>query len=237
MKKPRSFLAYILFFLAAIFPLGFLILDFMGYTLVMRAYTPAALIGAVLFILSTIFLFVWNKKNVSWPAAVFLGLLLPLTTADLFLYTLKSGSLLVLAVMTVWFICALLLAVVYARPVALKVVSVVISATLIIPAVLLAIFITSFRGGYDEKTVYDSFLSPDGGHIAEIVDVENSIFEDRTSVYVSSTEEGFKCPVFELRPKARKIYSGDWLTPEEISVYWESENTLNINGDTYSIIQ
>ena len=103
---------------------------------------------------------------------------------------------------------------------------------LLIPWLLLAGFASNLVAGFGVKTVTATVPSPQGGYVAKVIVSDEGALGGNIFVDVEQCES-IPLLIGELAKRPDRVYQGKWS--EAVEVYWNTENTLAINGRTYPI--
>ena len=106
----------------------------------------------------------------------------------------------------------------------------VLYTVLIIP-MLLVISLWDFG----PKPVLISEMSPDSIHLAEAVDSDQGVFGRNAIVYVYEQGSDISLAIGSLRKLPKLVYMGEFEESETMTIIWESNESLLINGDRFDI--
>lgn len=227
MKKAVSVLGVLSFVLVIFFPAGVLISGCFGYTFSLGNYPAFAVVTALLWVVET-FLCVRAKGPDGGALPVLFAIATPLALVDLVLYMVKSNSAVASLCLLLCCGCSCFLAAKYGKPLALKVVSLVLSGLMAVPIGFFALFWMTF-GQIGQNTVVITVPSPDGAYYAEVIDSDQGALGGDTYVDVYDTR-GIDALLFRISKPPRHVYSGDWKAYEEMSIYWKDARCLVVNG-------
>lgn len=123
--------------------------------------------------------------------------------------------------------------IVFSRPIALKVISLVIS---FLPAGItwLISFISLIFIGFTSRTVMNTIDSPSGKYYIEVIYADAGATGASTLVEVN---EKYKIDlvILKITKKSRIIYNGRLNEYKNIEVYWKDDNCVVINSKEYMI--
>lgn len=233
MKKAISVLTYMLFVLTILYPVGFLITAFVGYSFKLISVTAfaAALAALSLFvvILDTVFKnTLENKVN-----HVLLAIITPLSLINAVFYIFECPQIWVIASVLFSAGCSCFLAVKYGKPLILKNAALVLSALMILPIGFFS-FIALIFGNIGQNTVVRTVESPNGKYYAQVIDSDQGALGGDTLVDVYK-KSGINLILFKIEKKPQKVYFGDWGDFDNMQIYWKDDNCLVINSVEYQI--
>lgn len=84
-------------------------------------------------------------------------------------------------------------------------------------------------------TVIEEYPSPDGTYTAQVVVLDGGGRGADTNVELYDHSRDVELLIGKLWLREERIYSGEWLDYETITVRWSDENTLIINDEIYEI--
>ena len=165
MKKTLSKWMYGIFVMNVFVPIGTIFSACLGCDFILINYSVFAVITAVTSVYTVIFSFVCRKSvQDKWIQMIF-AILPFLSLINAVFYFFKgNGSWIVISVW-IFFICCIILAIKYGKPLALKVVLLVLCAFLILPLVFISVIIFFSI----PNTVMQSVESPNGKYYAEVI--------------------------------------------------------------------
>lgn len=236
MKKAVSSVEYILFALIILPPLVTLIFSGFGYKLSFFGYTFIALLTAAAAVTQTILCVFAKYEYYGKIVSVLIALSAPLVLIGLMLYLSVDGnvSAIACACMFICFVCCGFLTLRRAKPFALKIIAVVISALLIHPFAAFTFFNTAF-GDFGKNTVVQTVPSPSGEFYAQVIDSNQGALGGDTIVNVVYKATELNAGVFKIEKSPKRVYSGEWGEYENMEIYWKDDNVLVINAAEYTI--
>ncbi len=233
MKKASTILCFILFLLVILLPLGVGLGACFGYTFALANDLAFAAMTAVAAVAAAVLL---GKKHTcieNKTASVLLALAAPFSLINTVFYLLKAPGVFVVVCMLVCICGCCYLAVRYAKPKLLKIISLSLSALMLVPIGFL-VFISLIFGNFGQNTVVQSVSSPNGAYYAEVVDSDQGALGGDTLVDVY-TNSGINALIFKIAKKPQRVYCGDWGDYKTMDIYWKDDHCLVIN-DTEHII-
>ena len=129
--------------------------------------------------------------------------------------------------------CCCYLTVKYGKPLALKVVALVLSALMILPICFFS-FIALIFGNIGQNTVVQTVESPSGKYYAQVIDSDQGALGGDTLVYVYQ-DCGINALVFKIEKKPQRVYFGEWGEFNNMQIHWKDDNCLVINSVEYEI--
>ena len=133
----------------------------------------------------------------------------------------------------VWVACSIYLAARHGRPLAVKIVALVLALLLLRPVGLFGNIIVAFSG-FGLNTVVRTEESPDGTRYAELIDSNQGALGGDTLVKVYR-RGGIHLLLFSVTPKPQTVYAGPWGEFEYMELYWKNDTCLVINGKEYVV--
>ncbi len=231
MKKATRPVTWLLLALTAFFPVGTALTAVFGYKLTLRCIPVFAVLLAVLSVATLTLHLLHKPKNMLALAAV----LALVNIADTVLLIFANNAPIVILCTLLSAVCCCLLPVVNGKRLSAKITASVLSVLLLAP-VCYAGFIFLIFGNIGQNTVVQSAVSPDGKHIAEVINSDQGALGGDTLVDVQQVRT-FDAGIFEIRKKPQRIYMGQWGEAENMKIEWKNNNCLLINRQEYIIKQ
>lgn len=129
--------------------------------------------------------------------------------------------------------CCAVMTMFFARPLVLKIISLVIS---LLPAGIMWLycFIAFIFIGFTSRTVVNTIDSPSGKYYIEVIDADAGATGASTLVEVN---EKYKIDlvILKITKKSRIIYNGRIGEYKNMEVYWKDDNCVVINSKEYMI--
>lgn len=225
-------LSNILFFLTVLLPVGAVITSCFGCTFDLANYSVFSVATALVGVINAIMSFVSGRFFDSKIASVLSALTAPLSFVNSVFYLFKSNTVLVAASMLVCLGCCFLSALNYGKPLALKVISLVLAGLMLLPICFFGFFALTF-GNIGQNTVVQRVESPNGKYYAELIDSDQGALGGDTLVNVY--EKGVNLLILKIAKKPQNIYHGEWGEFENMEIYWTGDNSLAINSVEYYV--
>ena len=129
--------------------------------------------------------------------------------------------------------CCCYLTVKYGKPLALKVVALVLSVLMILPICFFS-FIALIFGNIAQNTVVQTVASPNGKYYAQVIDSNQGALGGDTLVVVNQSCR-INLILFKVEKKPQRVYLGDWGEFKNMQINWKDNNCLVINSVEYEI--
>lgn len=169
MKKTIIILGSILFALSALLPLGVSLSLCFGFTFKLISYTAFAVVTAILSVVTTVLSAKSSETTDNKLVEVLFSLLMPLSLINTAFYITECREVLIAVIMFIYICCSCYLTVKQGKPKALKVISSVLFALLLVPFGFYSLMSLTF-GSIRCDTVVQSVESPSGAYYAEVID-------------------------------------------------------------------
>ena len=232
MKRTRFILKCLLFGFIALYPLGYWLLLEFGYTLALFSL-PAAAISVAALSVCVVVLDIICKDTISNKAmCVLMAMVTPLSLINVFFYILACGQVSVLISGAVCFVCCCILTIKHAKPMKLKIVTLVLSALMVLPIGLANIIIVFFPIGQD--TVVQTVESPSGRYYAELIASSQGALGGETVVYVYEKWE-INLLLFKIEKQPQQVYYDEWGKFKDMEIYWKDDRCIVINSVEHEI--
>ena len=232
MKRTSLVLCSILLGLVVLFPFGMALLSYFGYTFAPSSMPAFATIVAALSV-SVVVLDIIHKDTIKNKAiCVLLFMIMPISLINVFIYLLKYRHLLVLLSGGVCVFCCSYLTIKYAKPLALKIVALILSALLVIPVAFFYLLAVVFPIG--QNTVVQTVESPSGKYYAQVIDSDQGALGGDTLVDVYENWE-INLLLFKIEKKPKQVYLGEWGEFRTMRIKWRDDSCLLINSIEYKI--
>ena len=224
----------ILLFFTLFLPCGSVLAGSLGYTLTLANYKAFALFLTILSLANAVTATVFRKDAPSLTETLLqLAILLFSAVNPIFLLARAYSKVAAICMLTTFcFSCCA--AVMRSKSVLLKTLSLIFGLVTPLPlGVFLLLLLTI--GNLGENTVVHTVPSPSGRMEAQVVASSQGALGGDTLVTVKSTERDADFLLFEITQKPRIVYTGEWHEFERISVCFESDEVLTINGERYPL--
>lgn len=232
-EKYRSVLGCALFVLVAFPPFGALLAFCFGYQMELASVSAFVIVTAFL----SVCLSVWSMKAGEAIAGgmvkVLFALLSPLSLINAAFCMIECSRIWVVTSAFVCIVCCLVLTVKHGKPLALKMIALVLSGLMILPVSFFGFMLLTF-GNIGHNTVVKSVESPNGVYYAQVIDSDQGALGGDTLVDVYENKE-INVLVFKLYKMPQHVYYGDWGEFENMEIHWKDDHCLVINSVEYEI--
>ncbi|MBO5797367.1 MAG: hypothetical protein J6R77_03355 [Clostridia bacterium] len=235
MKKTTTGWIVAFFSLQALFPLLCLVVGFTDYYLVLRHGVVTAVAVTAPAVVLTVILCMHKDRSVSVVGGVLVALSPILALVGSFLFFVKSEGVMAGAVMLLGVICAFVLVARLFLPVALRVVTVIVSLLVALPLGCFSFLLLMFSALDGARTTVAEIPSPNGTYCASIIDSDQGALGGDTLVTVTKQADTVDLYFFTFETASQTVYVGEWLEYQRMHVYWKSDEVLVIHGKEYPI--
>ena len=121
----------------------------------------------------------------------------------------------------------------YGKPLALKIISLTLSALMVLPIGFIS-FIFLIFGNIGQNTVVQTVESPSGKYYAQVIDSDLGALGGDTLVDVYE-KSGINAIFFKIEKKPQRVYFGEWGEFNNMQIYWKDNECLIINSTEYKI--
>lgn len=226
-------LIYPLFILTILYPAGVSVAACFGYRFELLSPFAFSLGLAVLSVAATVCAAVSKEAPKNKSVRVFSALLTPFSLINALFYSISSLNIWVLPGMLISAGCALYLTLRQGKPIALKVIALVLSALLAAPVGILCFLFPVF-GSIGQNSVVQTVASPSGEYYAAVIDSDQGALGGDTLVDVYENSR-VDLIFFRIEKKPQRVYLGDWRDYEGMDIRWEDDHRLVINGHFYQV--
>ena len=231
MKKAISILMCLLFVLTILYPAGVIITACFGYSFQLISVSAFAIAIAALSV--CIVILVFKNQLESRTVQLLLAIITPLSLINAVFYIFECPQIWVIASVFVSVGCCCFLVVKHGKPLALKIVALVLSALMILPIGFIS-FIALIFGNIGQNTVVQTVESPSGKYYAQVIDSDQGALGGDTLVDVYQ-DCGINALVFKIEKKPQRVYFGEWGEFNNMQIHWKDDNCLVINSVEYTI--
>lgn len=179
------------------------------------------------------------RDGVSLAGCLFcvFGSILYLTNVALFLWIglIDDSVWLVLPILVPFFVIGFLLFT-YLRPMWLRFTSIVVTgliSAIIGFALLFTVFFALFPFGV--STVHRTVDSPDGSYCAYLVVHDAGATGGSTNVGILRKGDVIHLGLCDYKPSMHYVFSGSWGLQNSVTIEWEDNETVIINGEQYRV--
>ena len=229
MKKALSVLPVLLFVCYSILPLFSIIGWICRYNFVLRSYPGCSVVLTIISLIASAFLLI-SKLTVGKTNIVFSALLLPMSAVNGIDYLAHSKTTPTVIFTLISCCCAIAVFSKFAGPLALKIISGILSALFFL--LLLLISITEYLSS---NTVVKSVSSPQNTYVAEVIDNDQGALGGNTLVDIKDNSKMIDLYVGKFSKPPVHVYTGKWGEFTNIQIRWENEHVLVIDGKEYRI--
>lgn len=223
----------LLLVLTILYPAGVLITACFGYSFELISISAFAVAIAVLSVCLVVLDHVHKNTLENKAIQILLAIITPLSLINAVFYIFECPQILVIASVLVSVGCCCFLAVKHAKPLALKIVALVLSALMILLIGFFS-FISLIFGNIVQNTVVQTVESPSGEYYAQVIDSDQGALGGDTLVDVYKKSK-INAILFKIEKKPQRVYFGDWGEFENMQIYWKDDNCLVINSVEYKI--
>ena len=233
MKKAIIILGCLLFALIVLYPAGVLISACFGYTFELISVPAFAIITAAVSACMVVFLLLSKEVIKTKAICVLMAVLTPLSLVSTVFYIVKSSEFLIVASTFISAGCSCFITAKLGKPLALKIVSLALSALMVLPIFVLG----SIASGLDDlvqNTVVQTVESPSGKYYVEVVDSDQGALGGDTLVLVYE-QSRIDAVLFVIKKKPQRVYNGEWGESKRMQICWKDDSCLVINSVEYEI--
>ena len=229
--KRDGICAVILTVLAGFFPTVTILLALFDYEIIMKAPLAIAILSTVLFCGGFAALQIKPAKSGSFR--FLFGLLPLLCLVNTLFCMMLSNSIAVTLLCFLQAFLGVILMLQKLRTIGAKVtVSILFALGVMFLVMHGFLFFTFGQIGYRETIT--AALSPEGTYRAEIIDSSEGALGGDTLVRVCRVPSHLDLCLVEVQREPRTVYIGQWGEFETMTLSWQSEQTLLINGKPYT---
>ena len=233
MKRMISISRWVLLGYMALYALGYFLLLEFGYTLVLFSVPVVAISVAVLSVCVVVLDIIYKNTITNRVLCGVIATISPLSLINTFFYLMESDQVSILVSGVVCFVCCCILTVKHAKPMALKIVALVLSALLTLPIGLFGLLVVFFPIG--QNTVVQTVESPSGRYYAELIDSDQGALGGDTLVTVHERGKDINLIFFKMEKKPQRVYLGEWGKFKDMEIYWKDDGCIVINSVEYEI--
>lgn len=233
MKRIISILIYTLCVLCLLLPLGTFLCSCFGFTFTIFSVPAFAFIVASLAVCLVVLDVVSKGAIKSKVLRALMAVVAPfsLILAVFFVVLCDHYHALVFISEMLFVGCCCFFTIKHTKPLALKIVSLILSGLMAYPIGLFSIFLLFPLG---QNTVVQTVESPSGTYYAEVVDSDQGALGGDTVVNVYENWE-INLLLFKIEKKPQMVYWGDWGEFQDMEVYWKDDHCIVINDTEYKI--
>lgn len=233
MKKVASILTWLLFILTILYPAGTLITVCFGYGFELISISAFAIALAVLSVCIIVFDHIYKNTLENKPLQIFLTIISPFSLINAVFYIFECPKIWVIAGVLISTGGCFYLTIKYGKPLALKIISLTLSALMVLPIGFIS-FIFLIFGNIGQNTVVQTVESPSGKYYAQVIDSDLGALGGDTLVDVYE-KSGINAIFFKIEKKPQRVYFGEWGEFNNMQIYWKDNECLIINSTEYKI--
>ena len=233
MKKVVSFLTWLLFILTTLYPVGVMITACFGYRFELISISAFAIVLAVLSVCIVAPDNIHKNTLENKALRILLAIISPLSLINAVFYIFEYPKVWVIAGVLISAGCCFYLTIKYGKPLALKIIALVLSALMVLPIGFIS-FIFLIFGNIGQNTIVQTVESPSGKYYAQVIDSDQGALGGDTLVDVHE-KSGINAIFFRIEKKPQRVYSGEWGEFNNIQIYWKDDECLIINSNEYII--
>lgn len=233
MQKTISCLIWLLFILTISFPIATLISACFGYNFELISVTAFAATIAILSVCIFVFDLVFKNEIKTKATKILLSVITPLSLISAPFYIFKCPRIWVIESLILLAGCCCYLTIKHAKPLALKIIALILSALMVLPIGFFSLILLTF-GNIGQNTVVKTVESPSGQFYAQVIDSDQGALGGDTIVDVYE-KSSVNLILFKIEKKPKQVYFGDWGEYKNMQIYWKSDECLVINSVEYRI--
>ena len=233
MKKVVSFLMWLLFILTTLYPAGVLITACFGYGFELISISAFAIVLAVLSVCIVVLDNVHKNALENKALRILLAIITPFSLINAVFYIFENPKIWVIEGVLISAGCCFYLTIKYGKPLALKIIALVLSALMVLPIGFIS-FILLIFGNIGQNTIVQTVESPSGKYYAQVIDSDQGALGGDTLVDVYE-KSGINAILFKIEKKPQRVYFGEWGEFNNMQIYWKDDECLIINSTEYPI--
>lgn len=233
MKKAIPILMCLLFLLTILYPAGLIIAFSLGYSFELISIIAFSVIIALLSVSIAVIASIYKIFVDNIVTRIFLAVIIPLSLINAVFYISDSPRILTVASAFISVSCCWYLTARFAKPLALKIIALVLSGLMVFPIAFFCFIAVTF-GSLGQNTVVETVESPSKEYYAQIVDSDQGALGGDTLVMVYEQSE-INAIIFTIKKFPKTVYSGDWGEFENMEIYWKDDKCLVINSVKHKI--
>lgn len=224
---------YTLFAMTLLCPAGAIIAARFGYRFILISVPAFAIATAALSVVAFGLDIGLKYTLEDETAQVFMAIMSPMSFVNGVVCMYNCPRLLVAASTFLSAGCAFFFMMKHAKPLALKIVAIALSALLILPTAFLGLLALIF-GNFGKDTVVQSVDSPNGKYCAQVIASSQGALGGDTFVEVYRNQK-IDLFLFKIEKKPQRVYYGEWYEFETMKIHWIDDDHIAVNGRTYEI--
>lgn len=233
MKKAVSILMCLLFVLTILYPAGVITTACIGYSFELISVSAFAIALAALSVCVIVLDLICKNTPENKVMRTLLAIITPLSLINAVFYIFEYPQIWVIASVLLSVGCCCYLTVKHGKPLSLKIITLVLSALMVLPIGFFS-FIALIFGNIGQNTVVRTVESPSGEYYAQVIDSDQGALGGDTLVDVYE-KSGVNLILFKIEKKPQRVYFGDWGEFNNMKIHWKDNNCLVINSVEYEI--
>lgn len=233
MKKAVSILMCLLFVLTILYPAGVITTACIGYNFELISISAFAVALAALSVCVIVLDLLCKNTLENKVIRILLAIITPLSLINAVFYIFECPQIWVIASAFLSAGCCCYLTVKHGKPLSLKIITLVLSALMLLPIGFFR-FIALIFGNIGQNTVVRTVESPSGKYYAQVIDSDQGALGGDTLVDVYQ-DCRINAILFKIEKKPQRVYFGDWGEFENMQIHWKDDNCLVINSVEYEI--
>ena len=231
MKKVITILMCVLFILTLLYPAGNITAACLGYKFELVNISAFYAVLAILSAITAVIASVYKNAADNIVSRIVLAIITPISMVNAVFFDYPNVLIVISALVSVsccWYLTAR-----FEKPLALKIIALVLSGLTVFPIVFVSFIALTF-GGLAKNTVVQTVESPTKEYYAEVIDSDQGALGGDTRVYVYEQNE-INAVFFKIKKHPQTVYSGDWGEFQNMQIYWKNDKCLVINSVEYEI--
>ena len=233
MKKAVSILMCLLFVLTILYPAGVITTACIGYNFELISVSAFAVALAALSVCVIVLDLICKTTLENKVMRILLAIITPFSLVNAVFYIFECPQIWVIASVLLSVGCCCYLTVKYGKPLPLKIITLILSALMVLPIGFFS-FIALIFGNIGQNTVVRTVESPSGKYYAQVIDSDQGALGGDTLVDVYQNSK-INLLLFKIEKKPKRVYIGDWGEFENMDIYWKDDTCIVINNKEYCI--
>ncbi len=233
MKKVASFLMWLLFVLIILYPAVVLITACFGYGFEIISVSAFAAVLAVLSVCIVVLDHIHKNTLENKTSCILLAIISPFSLINAVFYIFEYPKIPVIAGVLISVGCCLYLTSKYGKPLALKIIALILSVLMVLPIGFI-VFIFLIFGNIGQDTIVKTVVSPSGKYYAQVIDSDQGALGGDTIVDVYEKSK-ISTVLLKIEKKPQRVYFGEWGEFNNMQIYWKDDGCLIINSTEYQI--
>lgn len=232
-KKVLSILLCALFALNALLPGGEMLAASFEYRFELANYTAFAFVTAVISVSAVILSIIVKEPVKNRAIGVLTSLLAPLSLINIVFYGGHSTAMMISSVSVG---CSFYLSAKYGRPLAHKVICLILSCLMILPISFFGFVALMFADTLEKEYMILRYVpSPQNGHYAEVLYSDHGALGGDTFVDIYENGKAFNAVIFKISKKPERVYLDDDFGISSDNIFWKNEYCLVVGSVEYEL--